>query len=71
MTESEKERIARLETQIIHLADTIDKMSVKVDDLHAMLQQARGAKWAILGAAGIAGFFGSKAGSWLWSSLPK
>ncbi len=42
MTESEKERIARLETQIIHLADTIEKMSVKVDELHSMLNQARG-----------------------------
>ncbi len=71
MTESEKERITRLETQIIHLSDAIERMTQKVDELHSMLNQARGAKWALLGAAGIAGFFGSKAGAWFWSSLPK
>jgi septal ring factor EnvC (AmiA/AmiB activator) len=70
VTESEKERIARLETQIIHLADSIRSMSAKVDDLHTLLNQAKGARWALLGMAGIAGFFGSKAGAWLWT-LPK
>lgn len=71
MTESEKERITRLETQIVHLADAIERMTTKVDELHSMLNQARGAKWALLGMAGIAGFLGSKTGAWLWSSLPK
>lgn len=71
MTESEKERIARLETRIEHLTDTIDKMAHKVDELHGIMQQAKGARWAILGAAGVAGFFGSKAGAWIWNSLPK
>lgn len=71
MTESEKERIARLETKIEHMAEAVDKMTSKVDELHAILNQAKGAKWVLIGAATIAGFFGSKAGSWLFSSLPR
>lgn len=71
MTESEKERIARLETKLEHLTESLETMSGKVDELVNLLNQAKGAKWAILGVAGLAGFFGSKAGTWLWSSLPK
>lgn len=70
MTESEKERIARLETQIVHLSKAIEAMTEKVDSLHTLLNQAKGARWALLGMAGLAGFFGSKAGAWLWT-LPK
>lgn len=71
MTESEKERIARLETRIEHMAEAVEKMTQKVEELHALLNQAKGAKWVIIGAASVAGFFGSKAGTWLLSSLPK
>lgn len=65
MTERDAERIAVLETNQRHLESKIDKMVIKVDEMHELLSQARGAKWAILGVASLAGFFAGKAGGLL------
>lgn len=42
------ERIARLEVEVQHLRSTIDRMDTKVTELHTLLQQARGARWAFI-----------------------
>lgn len=59
------ERIARLEVQLEHAMATLDAMAHKVDDLHELLLQAKGARWAIVGVAGLAGFLSGKASSLL------
>lgn len=43
-----RDRVIRLEAQVEHMAETVDKMSTQVTELHAMLQQARGAKWLFI-----------------------
>ena len=49
-------RIARLETHREHHEKKFEEMVKKVDEMHALLMQARGARWAILASAGLAGF---------------
>jgi hypothetical protein len=38
-------------------------MSLKVDEMHELLMQARGARWAILGIASLGGFIAGKLAS--------
>lgn len=53
-------RIAVLETKHDHLEKQIVKMSEQVDEMHSVLLQAKGARWAILAVAGLAGFMAGK-----------
>lgn len=53
-------RIAVLETHRQHHEKQFVEMKTKVDEMHALLMQAKGARWAILGIAGIAGFLAGK-----------
>lgn len=62
MTKSDVERIAKLETEIEHMSRDIAAMATKVDQMHGILMQAKGAQWAVLGMAGLMGFLASKAG---------
>lgn len=41
---------------------TIDDMSRKVSVMHDIMMQAKGARWLLLGAAGIIGFLTSLIG---------
>ena len=58
-----EERIAVLEANQRHHDSKIDNMSKKVDEMHEVLLQAKGARWAILGVASMAGFFAGKFGA--------
>lgn len=58
-------RIAVLETRHDHLEKQIVKMSGQVDEMHSVLLQAKGARWAILGVASMAGFFAGKLAGFL------
>lgn len=55
------ERIAVLETNQQFMRERIDEMSKNVSEMHALMMQAKGAKWAILGVASLAGFLSGKA----------
>lgn len=68
-----RERVAKLEVQMDHLAAKLDDMHDKVEEMHAILMQARGARWVIVGLAGIAGLAsGLLAKVMPWSSaLPR
>lgn len=57
---NEVERIAVLEANQRHMERKIDEMAEKVGEMHEVLLQARGARWAIVGVAGLAGFLASK-----------
>lgn len=50
-----RERVAKLEVQITHLTVKLDDTHQKVEEMHAILLQAKGARWAIVGLAGVAG----------------
>ena len=50
-----RERVAKLEVQMEHLAAKLDDTHRKVEEMHAILLQAKGAHWVIVGLAGVAG----------------
>ena len=50
------ERVAILETSIKYLTEQLEDTHRKVKEMHAVLLQAKGAKWVIVGTAGIIGF---------------
>ena len=63
MTEDQRERLAVLETNYEHLAQTVDHMAVQVNAMHELLLKAKGAKWAIIGLATLGGFLSAKIGA--------
>ena len=42
---SSSERLAVLEQKVSHMEEELDRMSAKVDEMHAILLQARGVRW--------------------------
>lgn len=50
------ERIARLEEQVRGLRSDVQSLSEKVGHVHDTIQQARGARWAIISMATAGGF---------------
>ena len=50
-----RERVAKLEVQMTHLAEKLDDTHKKVEEMHEILLQAKGARWVIVGLAGVAG----------------
>ncbi|PAP93976.1 hypothetical protein [Mesorhizobium wenxiniae] len=67
-----RDRVVRLEVKVQHLTDTVESMAEQVNQMHDLLMQARGARWAIIGAATLGGFMAAKAVTWLpWlTNLP-
>jgi hypothetical protein len=55
MTDDTRDRVIRLETQVENLDRDISSMKLKVDDMHEVLMQAKGARYVIAAAAAIAG----------------
>ncbi len=50
------ERLASLEARLAGLEHDVHDMRLKVDVMHNILMQAKGARWAIIAVAGLAGF---------------
>jgi hypothetical protein len=50
------QRITALEVHSENMAVDIKDMRHKVDEMHNVLMQAKGARWAIVSVAGFAGF---------------
>jgi hypothetical protein len=50
------ERVAVLEQRVIRVETELARMSVKVDEMHAVLMQAKGVRWTIVAVAGVVGF---------------
>lgn len=53
MTRSDSERIAALETQMRILIEQRCDDALQIRELLAIMNQAKGAKWAILGVVGL------------------
>jgi len=52
---SPTERLAILEQKASQMETELGKMSAKVNEMHAILLQARGVRWTVLAAAALAG----------------
>ena len=55
MTDDTRDRVIRMEAELDNLERQVTGMSSKIDDMHDVLMQARGARYVIAGAAAIAG----------------
>lgn len=55
------ERIAALEVNHENVATDVADIRKKVDAIHDVLMQAKGARWAIVSVAGFAGFLSGAA----------
>jgi hypothetical protein len=53
---SANERLVILEQKVSHMEERLEKMSAKVDEMHAILLQARGVRWAVIAVSGLVGF---------------
>jgi hypothetical protein len=38
------------------MEEELDKISAKVDEMHAILLQAKGVRWAVIAVSGLVGF---------------
>ena len=63
MTDTDGERIKALEVRQDATDKSIEKMSRKVDEMHSVLLQAKGARWAVVGLGALGGFLAAKASS--------
>lgn len=70
---SHEARVAVLETELRHITEKVDAMSTQMKEVHDLLMQARGARWAILGLATVGGFVSAKIGAFIpwFGALPK
>ena len=50
------ERLAIVEQKVSHMETELGKVSVKVDEMHAILLQAKGVRWAVIAVSGLVGF---------------
>ncbi len=70
MTHSESERIAKLEQRLEGMEADLHKVAATVENLNALLLQAKGARWAILAVIAIGGWLSGSAATWLHKFLP-
>ena len=73
MTDDTRDRVIRLETQIAHMDRQVAATAEKVDEMHALLQQSRGARWMLVGLVGLGGFLAGIIGKFtaLAAVIPK
>lgn len=62
-----RDKVVALEVKVLHLTQTIESMDEKLTELHSLFLQAKGARWAIIGAATVGGFVAAKAAPWFTS----
>jgi hypothetical protein len=53
---STSERLVILEQKVSHMEEELDKISAKVDEMHAILLQAKGVRRAVIAVSGLVGF---------------
>jgi hypothetical protein len=53
---SSAERLAILEQRMSHVESELTRMSAKVAEMHAILLQAKGVRWAVIAVSGLVGF---------------
>lgn len=73
MSDDTRDRVIALERDMKHMSSKFDEVADQVKEMHQLLMQAKGAKWAIFGLASVGGFISAKLSALFpWgSSLPK
>jgi hypothetical protein len=46
----------RARAKVTHIEAELTRISAKVDDMHAVLMQARGVRWGVIAVPGLVGF---------------
>ena len=64
MADNTRDIVIALRADVEHMRKEQDGIKAKVDEMHALLHQVRGARWAILGVAALGGFISAKL-AWL------
>jgi phosphoribosylcarboxyaminoimidazole (NCAIR) mutase len=59
MTDDTRDRLITLEVRFEHISAELSDTHKKVEEMHALLLQARGARWIVLASAGLAGALAS------------
>lgn len=57
---TELERLATLEERVRNIGIEVDKISQRVEEIYALVQRGKGAKWAIVAIAYIVGLISHK-----------
>lgn len=60
MTDNTRDIVIRLDAEMTSMKKQLDSVESKVSEMHALLQQARGARWAIFAMAALGGFVSAK-----------
>jgi len=55
-----RDKVIRLETEMAAMRNDVAKMAAKVDELHTLLTQARGARWMLMLLIAIGSFMAAK-----------
>jgi predicted esterase YcpF (UPF0227 family) len=73
VSDDTRDRVIALERDMQHMSGKVDEMAEQVKEMHQLLMQARGAKWAIVGMASVGGFISAKLSAFLpWmGQLPR
>jgi phage-related minor tail protein len=58
-----RDRVVALERDVKHLSEQVEDMADKVSQMHQLLMQAKGARWAVLTLVAVGGFMAGKIGS--------
>lgn len=60
--ETLRERVATLEVELRHVNEKLEVMGTQVSEMHSLLLQARGVRWAVWLMIGGLGFIAGKLG---------
>jgi len=63
MHDDTRDRVVALERDVKHLSQQVEDMADKVSQMHQLLMQAKGARWAVLTLVAVGGFVAGKLGS--------
>lgn len=55
MTDDTRDRVIALEVKVDNLTEAVKARDAKIDEMHNVLMQAKGARYVIVGAAAVAG----------------
>ena len=58
-----RERLVRLETEMKYATQKLDDMSAQMTALVSLMNQGKGAKWALAGMSGLVGLVSGSVGS--------
>jgi prophage DNA circulation protein len=62
MHDDTRDRVVALERDVKHLSEQVEDMANKVSQMHALLMQAKGARWAVLTLVAVGSFMAGKIG---------